>query len=676
MTRLIADALLALDSSQAASILVKVSVTTGLALAGARLARGGRASVRHVLLTAAFGVLVALPIATVMGPSVPVEVPLVVQDAIVTSWPAPIVDVTPIAGQADAVASVPRTIHRRPRRPSISAIALTAWLAGAVLLLIPVVAGLCQVRSLRRGALPWPAGQAIVDRLALDAGIHRHVDALLHEALPGPMTCCFVRPAILLPVDAQSWNQEDVRRALVHELEHVRRGDWISQVIARALCACYWLHPFVWIAWRQLVLEAERACDDAVLRRAEATAYADQLVGLARRLSTARHQPRLAMANRADLTTRVAAVLDSRQPRGRAGRLSVLLVSAVSTLLVMMISPLRMVAAAPFSATRVALDRLSLAPAAVNKSLGASPDMLGPGETVDKSFAQAPAPVQKPASVARPTFEVASIKPCDSSSLPPGGRGGGAGPGASSPGRLSIRCQSVMGLINAAYVLFGDGQKDMFDVKIEGGRDWIGSERYDINATAPGEPGRGMMNGPMLQALLEDRFKLKIHREIREVPVYVLTVAKGGPRLQPFQEGSCVARLPPPGPQPELAPGQHRCALSGSLNGPNMVVDAEGRSVEDFARTFLRGLGASTRPVVDKTGIKGTFTFHLEYGMEEEFLRSLPPGRPGVVGQFSDDPPGPSVFTAVQEQLGLKLEPGKGPGEFLVIDSVERPSPD
>ena len=124
-------------------------------------------------------------------------------------------------------------------------------------------------------------------RLALEAGIHRRVEVLLHEALTGPMTCGVVHPAIVLPRDAQSWEAEDLNRAIVHELEHVRRGDWVSHCLARAVCAVYWFHPLVWIAWRQLALEAERSCDDAVLGRSEATAYADQLVGLARRLSAA-----------------------------------------------------------------------------------------------------------------------------------------------------------------------------------------------------------------------------------------------------------------------------------------------------------------------------------------------------------------------------------------------------
>lgn len=164
------------------------------------------------------------------------------------------------------------------------------------------------------------------------------------------MTCGLLHPAIVLPEDAPDWESGELNRAMLHELEHVRRGDWVSQCMARAVCAVYWFHPLVWIAWRRFTLEAERSCDDAVLRRSEATAYADQLVGLAQRLSLAMKAEAakpalLAMANRADLAARVGAVLDSRQRRGRAGKRSIALACAAAALLLLTISPLRMVAA-------------------------------------------------------------------------------------------------------------------------------------------------------------------------------------------------------------------------------------------------------------------------------------------------------------------------------------------
>jgi hypothetical protein len=148
-------------------------------------------------------------------------------------------------------------------------------------------------------------------------------------------------PTIALPIDAQSWPEDCLSRAIIHELEHVRRNDWLIQIVARLVCVCYWFHPLVWVAYRRLCLEAERACDDAVLQRGIATAYADQLVGLAERMSAAPNRSVLTMANRTDLAARVAAILDSRQQRGRTRRLWLVLMCVASAGIVAAISPLR-----------------------------------------------------------------------------------------------------------------------------------------------------------------------------------------------------------------------------------------------------------------------------------------------------------------------------------------------
>jgi beta-lactamase regulating signal transducer with metallopeptidase domain len=370
--------MLALSSSPAASIVAKVTVISALGLTGAWLARGSRASVRHALLTASFGATLALPIASLVAPTVhlavPIAVPNIVSDVVEhqTVRPSPIgADPTPLDTPSEsgmgAIPAVPQA-----SRLSLPLLLMTVWVAGAALALLPMVIGLWQIRSFRRCSLPWLHGHSVVEGLARDAGIHRRVDVLLHEGLPGPMTCGVVHPAIVVPPDAETWDAEDLNRVMVHELEHVRRADRVSQCFARALCAVYWFHPLVWIAWRRLSLEAERSCDDAVLGRSEATAYADQLVGLARRISISTKPPLLAMAARVDLATRVSAMLDSRQRRGRAGILSVALASAAAVVLVIAMSPLMLVAA-PQSATtapqtQTVTEPVTLAPAPVQKT--------------------------------------------------------------------------------------------------------------------------------------------------------------------------------------------------------------------------------------------------------------------------------------------------------------------
>jgi uncharacterized protein (TIGR03435 family) len=225
-------------------------------------------------------------------------------------------------------------------------------------------------------------------------------------------------------------------------------------------------------------------------------------------------------------------------------------------------------------------------------------------------------------------------------------------------------------LIQAAYAPSPDAS-----VPISGGPAWLDSDLYDIEAKAEDNPSREAMSGPMLQTLLRERSKLKIHWETKEIPVYDLTVAKGGPKLQAFKEGSCVladksadSQQPStstPGKRPTLC-GSFSIGLKGGMKGTNLMLDVHKRSMTEFSRQLHLD-----RPVIDKTGIAGLFDFRLEFAIDGTTTGFFPPGF--TVPAPSDSPDGPSIFTAVQQQLGLKLEPAKGPGEFLIIDSVERP---
>ncbi len=342
MMPLVHQLILAVSSSLPASIIAKATVTMALGLICAWLFRGSRAAVRHALLAASFGVLLLLPVVSVVAPAVRIVIPAGAEERMPPASAKAAMAIPPAArahAGVDVTPAAPRSAGLSP------ALLLAGWLAGATLFLSPLVLSLWQVRSLRRSARPWRHGQSVADKLAICAGIHRPVEVLLHGSLPGPITCGVMHPAIVLPHDAETWDEANLNRALVHELEHVGRADRLSQSLARAVCGAYWFHPLVWMAWRGLVLEAERSCDDAVLRRSEAADYADQLVGLARRLSTAAKPPLPAMANRADLAARVGALLDSRQRRGRAGTLPVALACAAAAALVLTVSPLRIVAA-------------------------------------------------------------------------------------------------------------------------------------------------------------------------------------------------------------------------------------------------------------------------------------------------------------------------------------------
>ena len=208
---------------------------------------------------------------------------------------------------------------------------------------------------------------------------------------------------------------------------------------------------------------------------------------------------------------------------------------------------------------------------------------------------------------------------------------------------------------------------------------WISADRFDIQARAEGNPTKDQMR-LMMQSLLSDRFKMAIHHETREVPMYALILSKPGsfgPQLQRHPDSSsCSSELPPPSSSAP-APGP-TTAVSG-LTVPcggitGLPPSAPGR-VRLGARNLTMGFiaGSNTlmsnldRPVLDRTGLDGTFDFLLEY--TPEVRGPLPPGV-----EFQPDASGPTFQQALKEQLGLKLESQKGPVDVIVIDHVERPS--
>ncbi len=267
-----------------------------------------------------------------------------------------------------------------------------------------------------------------------------------------------------------------------------------------------------------------------------------------------------------------------------------------------------------------------------------------------------------------PKFEVISIKPCKPGvpNGPPGVPGAG-----SSPGRLRIGCGILAdtdntGIIQVAYNRYAGGYlSSVRIIPIEGGPDWIHSARFEIEAQSDGQPGIQMMEGPMMQAVLEDRFKLKIHRETRQGPVYELTLGKGTPKWKPLPAGSCtpvtIGR-----PLPQLAADQRYCRNMASPRGVNF----EGGTLTMFAG-FLGMI--LDRPVIDKTGITDLVAIHLEFS-PDEFTSppgtAVTPGTPAAAGVRD----APDIFQAIQEQLGLRLVAGKGPVDSLVIDHIERPT--
>lgn len=261
----------------------------------------------------------------------------------------------------------------------------------------------------------------------------------------------------------------------------------------------------------------------------------------------------------------------------------------------------------------------------------------------------------------QPSFEVVSIKPSQ--------------PGAPnrlprvSPGRVELFNTTLRGLIGAAYSRFP------FDTRaVVGGPSWIDSERFDIIATMERPPQfdqigmLGELNG-MLRALIEQRFGVKTHNEQREGDVYTLTFARSdrktgaGLRQVPDVCAAALKELTGAAPPPRRS-GPPPC----SFGGPPGKLIGTGVTMAMFSSVLSNNVG---RQVVDRTALTGSFDIELDF--DPASAAKAPPGAPPGPSPIDDTKP--SIFTALQEQLGLKLEPTRGPVDVLVVDSAERPTP-
>jgi len=202
------------------------------------------------------------------------------------------------------------------------------------------------------------------------------------------------------------------------------------------------------------------------------------------------------------------------------------------------------------------------------------------------------------------------------------------------------------------------------DDRIIGASSWVKTDRFDIEAKVAPEDAPKLDKIKrdermlMLQPLLADRFGLKFHHETREMPVYALVIAKGGPRLKEST--------------PDAASGDGSPARHSTMIHGRGKIEGQGSSMEALLHLLSPLVG---RTILDKTGLAGSYDYTLNWTPD-----FLPPpggaeGGPPPSGDSAPDPNGPSLFSALQEQLGLRLESQKGPVDVIVIDHIEQPSP-
>jgi uncharacterized protein (TIGR03435 family) len=423
---------------------------------------------------------------------------------------------------------------------------------------------------------------------------------LLSPAIDSPIAVGFARPAVILPDSLpSSLSPEELHHVLLHETAHLARWDDYTNLLAHGLAAALALHPVaLWILQR-IEIERESACDDWVVSRTRSVKpYAKSLVRL--------YELRV-LQQRA-----VARELLASGIFGRGSRLSE------------RIETLRRRSGAftsRVSMARVVASMTVLICLAVIASF--SPRWI--------LLAQAP----------RPTFDVASVKRRTEESNQNifAVREGG---------RLIAVNNPLSNVIANAY--------GILDYQLTGAPDWVNSERYDIEAKGQAIAGRKDMM-LMLQTLLTDRFAMKARFETREMPAWLLTVAKGGPKMRMLGPDDCVALLQLPfdtKPNPDTMPnvcGNNMLSRNGVWTGTHISMP----QVTRLLSSAMRG------PVINQTAIKGTFDVNMQWSDDL-----------AAADNAGDAPP--SIFAALRETLGLELKSGRGPVEVLVIDHIERPS--
>lgn len=409
------------------------------------------------------------------------------------------------------------------------------------------------------------------------------------------------RPAVLVPEGIEErLSGEQFDAVLAHECCHARRRDNLAAAIHMLVEALFWFYPVVWWIGKRLVAERERACDQDVARVIEPEVYAEGILNVCKFYV---ESPLACMSGitGADLKHRIADIMTRRSGRELDWTRKSLL-----GLLAFLIVPLPLVVGVLETPAVHAQTTLSSFDGRIQTSTNKQ-------------------------------FEVATFKEnmSDSPSYH-------LGP----PAHGSVSIENI-DLRRIVYSAFRTSRQMII------GPAWLDSTRYDMLCKGSDPAGTNEDVWEMMRSLLIDQFKLKYHLEKRTVPVYVLSVAKGGPKLTNPRDGQCAAEIRENKP-------------CGGFRGSPVEVGIVNAPIGALAAILGRLL--ADRPVIDQTGIKGLWDGSVRWmpdNVKPEDLANIPE---------SERPDDISLFTAIQQQLGLKLEARREPVDAVVIDNIEKPS--
>ncbi|HEV2322350.1 MAG TPA: M56 family metallopeptidase [Terracidiphilus sp.] len=543
----------------------------------------------------------------------------------------------------------PLTLSQRAKAWLPAALVLI-WAMGFAAVLLAWYARRRQIANVLRKAIPVEARREleILRRIENDTTARTRTRFLISNELMEPGVFGIFRPVLLWPAHLSDRLEDaHLQAILAHEVAHVHRRDNLAAAIHMAVEAIFWFHPFVWWIERKLVEERERACDEAVVQSGSgAEIYADSLVKVSR-FCAELPLPCVSGITGADLSKRIRFIMLHRFSDLGIGKRLMLAAFALGAVGV------------PF-----AFGLMEQAPQG-------------------SQILHATGPL--------PSFEVASIKPNHSGSrFAATGAGVLSGPrGPAIPKDRFIATNiTIKQLILWAWA--PGTTRPLPEDQLVGGPGWVNSDRYDIDAKLADSQvaalekldswDRSVQVKLMVHSLLADRFKLVLNDGATAPrPAYALVIAQGGPKLRPTAPCSFpppdAPPMPPPPPPP---PGGFPTAPQTPATMPQVRVMfvrpgemiACGNPMSDLARELQGELG---RPVLDETGLKGNYSFDLKWTPDLNKPRAMPGQSPGAEAALPDTS-GPSIFTAVQEQLGLKLESRKSTEEAIAIVHIQKPS--
>ena len=521
----------------------------------------------------------------------------------------------------------PSTVSQSATR-LLPALFIAAWLCGFVMVLCVWCVRWSRISRAIREAAPLREGREVqaLRRIGCITGIRQPIELLSSRASLEPGIFGIAHPVLVWP-EGISERLDDVHleAILAHELWHVRRRDNLVATIHMVVEAIFWFHPLVWWLGARLVEERERACDEEVLESgSDRHVYAESILKICEFCVEAPLDC-VSGVTGADLKNRIVRIMTEAVARRLDFRRKLMLGAA---------GLIAVAAPVVFGLVNGTASRA-----------GSLPQTKGANATV---------------------YEVASIKPNKSDN--------GLFKMMFEQNGFSATSVTMLMLIRTAY--------GVNDNQIFGAPSWLNSEKYDIEARMDSavadrlrklsEDQRNVERRRMLQALLADRFKLTLHRETKQLGGYVLVIAKNGPKLKEAKPGDTY----PNGFQGADGGSGAGWFKLGRFHGGRGELLGQGLPMAKLVRLLSENI--LNRSVLDNTGLTGSYDFTLQWSIADEsqgpMFKEAGDDQQGTGGTTPPESSGPSLFAAIQEQLGLKLESQKGPGQVLVIDHVEKAS--